>query len=232
MSRVLRVLLADDEKMARKRLRRLLETAGGVTIAAEARSGEEAAAALDPDAIDVAILDIDMPDLNGLQLAELAGRRGIPVIFVTAHEQHAVKAFATGAVHYLLKPLELPDLDEALTRVRERSTAEAPARIALTVGDDVHLIDTETISHAVFDGTLVTVHADGREWLSSDSLQELERKLAGGDFLRVHRRALVQLSHVERLEPLPSGGYNAVLRGGAEVPVSRQVARELRRRLL
>lgn len=232
MSAPLRVLVADDEKMARKRLRRLLETAGGVTIVAEARSGEEAAAALDPEALDLAILDIDMPDLDGLALAELAGRRGIPVIFVTAHEQHAVKAFATGAVHYLLKPLALPELDEALTRVRGRVTPKTPTRIALTVGDDVHLVDTHAISHAVFDGTLVTVYAEGREWLSSESLQELERTLAGGDFLRVHRRALVQLAHVVRLEPLPSGGYNAVLRSGAEVPVSRQVARELRKRLL
>jgi len=232
VSEPLRVLVADDEKMARKRLRRLLETAGGVTIVAEARSGPEAAAALDPAAIDVAILDIDMPDVDGLAVAELAVRRSIPVIFVTAHEQHAVKAFATGAVHYLLKPLELPALDEALGRVRERVKAESPQRIALTVGDDVHLIDTSAISHAVFDGTLVTVYADGREWLSSDSLQELERKLAGDAFLRVHRRALVQLAHVVRLEPLPSGGYNAVLRSGAEVPVSRQVARELRKRLL
>ncbi|MBO6935979.1 MAG: response regulator transcription factor [Deltaproteobacteria bacterium] len=232
MSQPLRVLIADDEKMARKRLRRLLETAGGVTIVSEARSGEEAAAALDPESIDAAILDIDMPDLDGLQLAELAGRRGIPVIFVTAHEQHAVKAFATGATHYLLKPLALPELDAALARVRDRASPRTPERIALTVGDDVHLVPTASISHAVFDGTLVTVHAEGREWLSSDSLQDLERKLAGGDFLRVHRRALVQLAHVERLEPLPSGGYNAVLSSGAEVPVSRQVARELRRRLL
>lgn len=232
MSRVLRALVADDEKMARKRLRRLLEAAGGVTIVTEARSGEEAAAALDPDAIDVAILDIDMPDLDGLSLAELAARRSIPVVFVTAHEQHAVKAFASGAVHYLLKPLELGPLDDALGRVRARIAPTPAARIALTVGDEVHLVDTRSISHAVFDGALVTVHADGREWLSSDSLQELERKLAGGEFLRVHRRALVQLSHVERLVPLPSGGYDAVLRSGATVPVSRQVARELRKRLL
>lgn len=232
MSEPLRVLVADDEKMARRRLRRLLETVGGVTVVAEARSGEEAAQHLDPAEIDVALLDIDMPDVDGLSLAELAGRRSIPVIFVTAHEQHAVKAFAAGAVHYLLKPLELTALDEALERVRAQRRPEPPARLALTVGDEVHLVDTASISHATFDGTLVTVHADEREWLSSDSLQELERKLAGGDFLRVHRRALVHLTHVERLEPLSSGGYTAVMRSGAEVPVSRQVARELRKRLL
>ncbi len=232
MSAPLRVLVADDEKMARRRLRRLLETVGGVEVVAEARSGEEAAQLLDPAAVDVALLDIDMPDVDGLALAELAGRRAIPVIFVTAHDQHAVKAFAAGAVHYLLKPLELTALDEALERVRARSRPEPPARIALTVQDQVHLIDTAAISHATFDGTLVTVHTEEREWLSSDSLQELERKLAGGEFLRVHRRALVHLAHVERLEPLPSGGYTAVMRSGAEVPVSRQVARELRKRLL
>ena len=230
---VLRVVFADDEKMARRRLRRLLEALGDVAILAEERSGEAVAAHLDPAEVDVALLDIDMPGEDGLSVARLAARRGVPVIFVTAHAEHAVGAFERGAVHYLLKPIDLDRLDAALERVRQlRADRDDPlARVALTVGDEVHLVDVTAISHAVFDGNLVTVHTDEREYLSSESLQVLERKL-GGALLRVHRRVLVSLSHLDRLRPLPSGGYTAVMRSGAEVPVSRQAARDLRKRLL
>lgn len=231
---MLRVVIADDEKMARKRLRRLLEALGGVEIVAECRSGEEALTHLDASKVDLAILDIDMPGIDGLETAALAARRGVPVVFVTAHAQHAVAAFDRGAAHYLLKPLEPTKLEEALARVRGEAPSPAPSspeRIVLTVGGDACFVEVSSISHALYDGSLVTVHAGEKSWLSDESLQELEGKLIGGEFVRVHRRALVNLQHVERLRSMPSGGYTAIMKGGGEVPVSRQAARSLRKRL-
>ena len=223
----MRILIADDEKMARKRLARLLDALGGHTLTA-CRDGEEALAALDPARIDVAILDIDMPGMNGLQTAELAHKRGIPVIFVTAHEQHAVEAFRQHAVHFLLKPIDAPRLAEALERITPEGTRVK--RLALRVGDDAVLVDVAAITHALYDGALVTVHVGDAQHLSDRSLQELLDQLAG-PFLRVHRRAIVNLDRVVRLESLPSGGYTAHLDNGGEAPVSRAAARDLRKRL-
>lgn len=223
----LRVLVVDDEKMARRRVVRLLESLGGCEVVAECRSGEEALRWLHPEHVDVALLDIDMPDMSGLQTAEVASSRDVPVIFLTAHEEHAVEAFARGAAHYLLKPIDAPRLEAALSRVRR---ATSPERIALTARDEVFLVEVAEISHALYDGQLVSVFAGGREFLSESSLQDLENKLAGGDFLRVHRRALIHVAFVDRLRSLPSGGYLALMRDGAEVPVSRQSARALRKR--
>lgn len=221
----MRILIADDEKMARKRLVRLLDALGGHTIT-ECRDGEEALAALDPARVDVAVLDIDMPGLNGLQTAELAHKRGIPVIFVTAHEQHAVEAFRQHAVHFLLKPIDAPRLAEAL----ERIAPQRADRLALKVGDDAVLVDVAAISHALYDGALVTVHVGDAEHLTDASLQDLLEQLGGEPFVRVHRRAIVNLDQVTRLESLASGGYTAHLRNGGEAPVSRAAARELRKR--
>lgn len=221
----MRILVADDEKMARKRVVRLLDALGGHEIT-ECRDGEEALTALDPARIDVAVLDIDMPGMNGLQTAELAHKRGIPVIFVTAHEQHAVEAFRQHAVHFLLKPIDAPRLAEALERV----TPKQVQRLALRVGDDAVLVDVAAITHALYDGTLVTVHVGNASHLSDGSLQELLDQLGGEPFVRVHRRAIVNLDHVERLQSLSSGGYTAHLHGGGEAPVSRAAARDLRKR--
>jgi len=228
---MIRILIADDEKMARRRLSRLLEALGGVEIVEACRTGEEALALLHPERVDLAILDIDMPGIDGLEVAQLAAQRGVPVIFVTAHQQHAVAAFERGAVHYLLKPVEAARLEEALDRARSTRGDARPHRIALSAAGDVVLVDIDSISHALFDGNLVTVFAAGKSWLTDKSLQELTASLPASDFVRVHRRALLNLAHVERLRPLPSGGYTALLKGGGEAPVSRQAARELRKRL-
>lgn len=231
----LRVVVADDEKMARKRVTRLLESLGDVTLVAECRSGEEVLKHLDPAQVDVALLDIDMPGMSGLEVAQVAALRGVPVIFLTAHEQHAVAAFEQQAVHYLLKPVDAAQLVRAFERLRGLTkpapAAPLPTRVALTVRGDVVLLAPADITHAVYDGELVSVHTAQHGYITDESLQELEARIGSEHMLRVHRRALLNLAHVERLRSQPSGGYVAVLRSGAEVPVSRQVARDLRKRL-
>lgn len=238
----LRVLIADDELMARKRLRRLLTAMADVELVAECCDGEEALEQLDASRVDVALLDIQMPGLSGLDVSKLAADRGVPIVFATAHEEHALAAFETGAVDYVLKPIDVARLTLALGRVRERrNTAQlsaepdepttAPARLALTVRGHVRLVKPTDISHAELDGELVSVWIAGEELITELSLTDLERRLPDGLFERVHRRALLNLDRVERLEPVASGGYLAVTDSGQEVPVSRQAARILRRRL-
>ena len=170
------------------------------------------------------------------------------VIFCTAHTAHAVTAFDLGAIDYLLKPIEAARLRKALDRARDRdarrrytdelarfksrSEQEKPLdRLALPTRQGIVLLDPMTVSHAELDGELVTVHTADAQYLSALSLQELESRLPGERFARVHRRALVNLEHVVRLEPNEVGGYTARTRNGSAVEISRQAARELRKRL-
>lgn len=238
---MLRILLADDERIARTRLRRLLDAIGDLEIVAECANGEDALEQLDRHEIDVALLDVQMGALSGLDVAELAAELGAFVIFTTAHREHAVAAFERGAVDYVVKPIEQARLETAITRARRRVEAERAERIsvqqgeraeslALRVRGAVRMVRCDAISHAVHDGELVTVWA-GEPLLTELSLAELERRTLGSGLERVHRRALLSLAHVDRLEPLPTGGYRAVTRSGHEVPVSRQAARVLRRRI-
>jgi two-component system LytT family response regulator len=193
----------------------------------------------------VLLLDVEMPGLTGLDAAGLIGAGeaavlGSPrVIFTTAHPEHAVAAFDVGAVDYVLKPIEAPRLARALARVRPapatgRADPASPvARLALEVKGEVRLLDPGEITHAVLDGALVAVHVAGQAQaiLTDLSLQELQRRVPAGTLERVHRQALLNLSHVRALRPLESGGFVARTTSGEDVPVSRQSARELRKRL-
>jgi two-component system LytT family response regulator len=245
----LRVLVCDDELMARKRVTRLLgeiREQGGVEAIFECESGEEVLAKLAVEEIDVAVLDINMPGMTGIETVIAMPEDRPYVIFLTAHPEHAIKAFDVGAVDYLLKPVDDARLAKALTRARSFLDA-APAtganaggeaklnKLAITTRSGVELVSPSDVTHATFDGALVTVHTKARAILTDDTLQDLEDKLGGGvigrPFERVHRRALLNLEHVERLESVDSGGYMACLPGGKKVDVSRQSARRLRRRL-
>jgi two-component system LytT family response regulator len=239
----LRVLFADDERMARKRMRRLLEATPDVEIVAECESGEDALRELDRIDVDVALLDIRMGRASGLEVSDVASELGVEVIFTTAHREHAIDAFERGVVDYVLKPIEPARLAASIARARQRIDALRPAapgvrrpsgpveRIALEIRGEVRLLRTDAISHAVHDGQLVSLWVEGAQVWTERSLSDLEALLPADQFERVHRRALLSLAWVDRLKPLPTGGYIAVTRDGREVPVSRQAARGLRRRL-
>lgn len=230
----LRVLIADDELLARRRLSRLLSSMVGVEIVAECETGEEVLQILEHEPVDLAVLDIQMPGLTGLDVSGLLGSDGPRVVFATAHAEHALEAFDVGAVDYVVKPIDAARLAHAVERTRRSipTSARTPEeRLALMVGGEVLLIDPRDVTHALFDGHLVTVHTKRGELLTEMSLQELLRRLPRERFERVHRRALLNLDRLVRLKPLPSGGYLAGTDDGAEVPVSRGMARKLRRRL-
>jgi CheY-like chemotaxis protein len=156
--------------------------------------------------VDVALLDVDMPGMNGLETARLAALRGVPVIFLTAHEQHAVEAFQHGAVHYLLKPVDAPALEQAPRAPARPACSPAqvtqpdtklPDRVALTVRGDVVLVPPASITHALYDGELVTVFTAARSYITDESLQDLEG---------AHHGAVADAGASPRaLEPQPRG---------------------------
>jgi two-component system, LytTR family, response regulator len=254
----LRVLVADDEMIARRRLARLLAAIEGVELAGECADVDAVLARVAEGGVDVVLLDIHMPGLTGIDALALlpSPEAGGPhVVFCTAHADYAIKAFDGGATDYLLKPIDLDRLGKAIERARSRLTAHAarlaaqaapavvalPAAVALPAGtlqrlpiatkSGIVLVDPQQITHAVLDGVLVTVVLLQGEYVTDFTLQELEKKLPPEKFVRVHRRALLNLEHVAKLEPQDTGGYVARTTRGHAVEISRQAARELRVRL-
>ena len=230
MSERLRVLVADDEEIARRRLVRLHGMLTDTELAGECSDAEELLARVREGGVDVLLLDVRMPGLSGIDAAALLPEDGPYVIFCTAHAEHAVAAFETGAVDYLLKPVDAARLQKALDRARARRPRSAELkRLPVSTRQGIVLLDPAEISHAVLEGELVAIFTDTSSYLTDASLQELEGRL--GSCARVHRRALLNLEHVVRLEPNESGGFVARTRGGHGVEISRAAARELRRRL-
>lgn len=234
----LTVAVADDESIARKRVVRLLEAIPGVRVVGAHASAQPLLQQVASESVDVVVLDIQMPGLTGIEAHGLMGSDAPYVIFATAHPQHAVQAFELGAVDYVLKPIEAARLAKAIERARTHRGASAsgpPApidRIPIVTRNGVVLVEPGRISHAVFDGSLVTLcTVEGERLLSDVTLQDLHDRLVGPHFSRVHRRALLNLHEVSLLRPTDSGGYVAVTKTGDEVPVSRQSARNLRKML-
>lgn len=236
----LRVAVADDELIARKRMERLLGGIPHVEVVGVHPSGAALLAQLAEDAIDIVLLDIQMPGTSGLETHARIATGGPFVIFATAHPEHAVAAFELGAVDYILKPIDAPRLAKAIDRARVQVLARARAeqanvgtsmaKLPITTVAGVVLVDPDEVSHAEFDGTLVTIHRRvGDSLLSELSLQQLAQRLPEPQFDRVHRRSLVNLHEVSLLVPQPTGGFIATMRNGAQVLVSRQSARRLRR---
>lgn len=237
----LRVLIADDEQLARARLTRLLSSMEDVTVVGEAKDGDEVLTKVRAGGIDVVLLDVQMPKLTGVEAMALWPADGPWVVFCTAHAEHAVKAFEVDAVDYLLKPVEPDRLKKALDKARQRETKETFSaavkkhqsipRLPVQTRQGLVLLDPDSVTHAVLDGELVTVHTKDASFLTDYSLNDLEQRLPAGRFERVHRRALLNLEAVARLEPLDTGGYLARTSNGHSVEVSRQAARDLRKRL-
>lgn len=243
----LRVLVADDELLARKRLSRLLAEVPSVELVGTCENADEVLERTKAGDVDVILLDIHMPGLTGIDALRLLESRGKAplVVFCTAHADHAVDAFDGGAIDYLLKPIAPDRLAKAIHRVEQRLAegSAAPAepapvaaperpstdRLAVTTRAGVVLVDPKLVTHAVLDGVLVTLATTDADYVTDFTLQDLERKLP--HLIRVHRRALVNLAHVTRLEPIETGGYVARTARGASIEVSRQAARDLRKAL-
>ncbi|HTK48409.1 MAG TPA: LytTR family DNA-binding domain-containing protein [Gemmatimonadaceae bacterium] len=239
-----RVLIADDEPLARRALAQLLATHDDVQLVAECADGAEVRAALMRTPVDLVLLDIRMPELSGLEVASLLTDGRPLVVFVTAHEEFGLPAFDRGAADYLLKPVTLPRLDVALDRVRARLAAEDEAsryralaggsasrhvdRLVARVGEREILIPVDEVELIAADDVYAAVHANRRRYLVRTPLDELERSLSPDRFVRVHRSYIVPVAGVVAIHH--SGGSVVLeLRNGATVPVSRRRRPELAR---
>lgn len=239
----MRVLVVDDEAPARRRLLRMLARVPGVEVVGEAGDGSEAIERARTLAPDLVLLDIDMPGLDGVAVAERL--RGTAVVFTTAHAEHAARAFELRAIDYLLKPVTPARLEDAITRVRERGAAapellsaalakllgmREPPRVNARRGTSVHVFDAREIGRFfAADKYTVFVH-EGEEYLLDESLSALEARLGDHGFVRVHRRELVRLDRIRALHA-DGAAHRLELADGTSVPVSRRSIAELRRRL-
>lgn len=235
--RPLGVVLVDDEPPARALLREYLSQDPAVTLLAECANGYEAVKAVHDLAPDVLILDIQMPKLNGFEVLELL-EESPEVIFSTAHDQHALKAFEIHAADYLLKPFDAQRLHQALDKTRQRLDTGAPRdlgqlsayeqerrqplqRILVRDGAQIHVISVDEIAYLESQDDYVKIHTQKTALRKKQTLSSLQAVMDAQRFVRIHRCYLLNLDHLERIEPYSKDGKVAFLTGGARLPVSR-----------
>jgi DNA-binding LytR/AlgR family response regulator len=225
----LRVLAVDDEPPALDELAFLLSRDDRVGEVQTCGSATEALRRLQGDSYDVVLLDIAMPGLSGLDLAQVLRQFRQPpaVVFVTAHAHHAVEAFDLRAVDYLLKPVHEERLREAIGRVHdEAATADPDEQVPVELGGVTRFVRRSDVRYASAQGDYVRLHTSTGNPLVRMPLSALEQRWAGAGFLRVHRSILVSLAHVEEVRL--SGPRPMVVVDGAELPVSRRHVPDLR----
>ena len=247
----IRAAIVDDEPLARRGISQLLSQHDDIAIVAEARNGREAIQVLRNLKPDLIFLDIQMPMVDGFQVIKTVGVKNMPaVIFVTAHDEFAVRAFEANALDYLVKPLQRKRFAEALKRVRERrNSAEAvdlsrklssllaaqekehlKQRIVVPMSHGELVIDSDEIDWIEADDYYAAIHARNGRHLVRESLTSLMQRLDPAQFVRVHRSAIVNVNRVGEVRN-DEGETTLVLRNGVKVPVSRR-RRNITRRIL
>ncbi|MEO8098890.1 MAG: LytTR family DNA-binding domain-containing protein [Acidobacteriota bacterium] len=232
----MRVLIADDEPIARQILREYVESIPGLEIAGEATTGTETLQRildLDPDLV---LLDQQMPELDGLNVVRnLRGRRMPLVIFVTAFEQHALDAFEVGAVDYLLKPVRRERLEKAIEKARRQwKPPEAVAgkstirKIAGKRGTDIYLLDPAEIIAFQAEGDIVHIVTATQKYFAESTLKELVKDPGLATFRRVHRATLINSDHIRKISPLSSRRWLLKMSNGFEAVVSKRLASSIR----
>jgi DNA-binding LytR/AlgR family response regulator len=254
----LRVMIADDERPARAFLASLLRSFDDVTIVGEAKSGKEAVGLIESAHPDLALLDLQMPELDGIGVVRMLKKSEVPLIaFVTAYDEYAVKAFEMNAVDYLLKPVEKKRLRETLNRAHERvehaeivaeqahhlntaiaayeSAVKPPfvERIPVRRSDEVLIIPVHQIASIVADGELLHLTTvTGDRHTINHRLKDLEARLDPAKFIRLGRGTMANVDLITKVGMMPGGGHVAVLMNGQKLTVSRMQSRTLRERLL
>ena len=228
----MRALLVDDERLARAGLRRMLKAHEDVTVVGEAANAEEAAAQIRRLEPDIVFLDVEMPGKTGLQLLEELDDLP-PVIFTTAYQDYAVRAFEVSALDYLVKPIAPERLAASLDKVRrsaahEKTPAHGLRQIFLREGDRCWIVATAQIQLFESEGNYTRVYFDGNRPLIYKSLNALEARLNPATFVRASRSHIVNLRAIKSLQALPEGGLVATLASGITVSISRRQSRKLR----
>jgi two-component system LytT family response regulator len=235
----LRVIIVDDEPLARAVVREYLAAHPDVTIVAECGNGFDAVKAVSELAPDLMFLDVQMPKLNGFEVLELLGRT-LPVIFTTAYDTYALKAFDVHAVDYLLKPFSEERFAEALSHARRRlqgTDESAPdiealvadarprqgpvERVLIRDGSQVHVIPVDRIDYVEAQDDYVCYVADGKSYLKDQTMGAAEGQLDPARFVRIHRSYLLNIERIGRVELYAKDSRVAILRDGRKLPVSR-----------
>jgi two-component system LytT family response regulator len=232
-----KALIVDDEELARKLLREMLNLHPEIEVAAECANGMEAVKAAAEHKPDLLFLDVQMPKLTGFDVLELIDPAGVSIIFVTAYDQFAMKAFEVHAVDYLLKPFSRDRFEAALLRAKNqkghkpadpvalsataRPTGQFLERIVVKDGTRVTLIPVAKLDYAEALDDYVSLVTDGKKHLKQQTISGLEASLDPALFVRVHRSYLVNLERVTRIEPYGKDSRVAILSNGVKLPVSR-----------
>jgi two-component system, LytTR family, response regulator len=233
----IKALIVDDEQLARTLLREMLATHPEIEIVGECGNGMDAVKAVGEHKPDLLFLDIQMPKLTGFDVLELIDRAGVAIIFVTAFDQYAMKAFDVHAVDYLLKPFSRERFEAALERAKtqearktvdtaELAAAARPAgqfaeRIVVKDGTKVSLIPVNKLDYAEALDDYVSLASEGKKHLKQQTISGLELALDPSKFVRIHRSYIVNLERVARIEPYGKDSKIAILTNGAKLPVSR-----------
>lgn len=256
-SATLRVVVADDERPARSFLVAMLRSCGDVDVVGEAAGGAAAVTLIEEKRPDLALLDLQMPEVDGLSVVRLIKKAHLPLIaFVTAYDEYAVHAFELNAIDYLLKPVEPARLRQTLQRAHERleradyqpteaarlraaavrvdgASGEYLRRIPVRDRDDIVIVAVDHLISVIADGELLHLTiAGGAHYTINYRLKDLEARLDPAHFIRLSRGTLVNVAMLERVSPMPGGTYVVTLRNKQRLSVSRQRARVLREYLL
>lgn len=232
----LRTVVVDDEELARQVLRELLQAHKEIEVVAECKNGLEAVKAVAEHKPDLLFLDVQMPKLTGFDVLELVGP-GVPVIFVTAYDEYAMKAFEVHAMDYLLKPVGKDRLAAALQRVKSHQQEKTPMPAELTAaarpagqfaerlvvkdGTRVTLIPVAKLDYAEAQDDYVALASEGKKHLKQQTIASLEASLDPKMFVRIHRSYIINLERVARIEPYGKESRLAILSSGTKLPVSR-----------
>lgn len=241
----IRVLIVDDEPVARRGLLRLLRQEPDIDVVEECGDGVSAIAAINALSPDLVFLDVQMPELDGFAVIDAIGAARMPaVVFVTAFDEHAVRAFDAQAIDYLLKPVDPerfrralqrarahlahPDdglvrrVSEALKLMARREPQQYPARLAIRSEGRVRLLDIADVDRIVAAGNYVEIHAGAKQHLLRETMTSLEARLDPQRFIRVSRAAIVSIAQIREVQPLFNGDFVLLLRNGAQVNGSRR----------
>jgi two-component system, LytTR family, response regulator len=234
----IRAIIVDDEELARQILREYLRSETEIEIVAECANGFDAVKAAAECKPDLLFLDVQMPKLDGFEVLELIGNQ-VAVVFVTAYDQYAMKAFDAAAVDYLLKPFDQERFRTAMKRVRRRLGETAPTanaaelkaaaqppglhsrRIVVKDGTRVHIIPVAQLDYAEAQDDYIALHSGGKTYLKQQTISSLEASLDPMRFVRVHRSYIVNLERVAKIEPYTKDTRLAILADSSQVPVSR-----------
>ncbi len=241
-SPLIRVLLVDDESLAREMLREMLQDDPQVTIVGESCNGREALEAIRAHSPDLIFLDVQMPELGGFEVLEALGKEIPQVIFVTAYDQYAVRAFEVHALDYLLKPFDQERFDISWQRAKAQILRDRDGgtdqrilalleemkagnkyleRLVIKASGRIYFLETAEIDWIEAEGNYVSVHSAKKSHLLRETISSLEAQLDPKKFVRIHRSSIVRIDRIQELQPWFHGEYRIILQDGTQLTLSR-----------